>query len=60
MCIRDRVIVAYHITGYAQANNMRITYSIGHSHEIPWFTKEVPTLAVSLSYTNHLYDVRCV
>ena len=53
----DLVIVAYHIKGYAQANNMRITYSIGHSHEIPWFTKEVPTLAVSLSYTNHLYDV---
>lgn len=53
----DLVIVALHMKGYAQTNNMRVTYSIGHSHEIPWTTREVPTLCVSLGYTNHLYDV---
>ena len=53
----DLVIVAVNIKGYAQASNMRVTYSIGHSHEIPWTTCEVPTLAVSLNYTNHLYDL---
>nr|MCR4745665.1 glycosyl hydrolase [Lachnospiraceae bacterium] len=29
----------------------------GHSQEMPWYVKEVPTIAVSLNYTNHLYDV---
>lgn len=53
----DLVIMAINMKGYAQTNNMRVSYSIGHSHEIPWYTKEVPTLAVSLNYTNHLYDV---
>lgn len=53
----DLVIMAINIKGYAQQNNMRVAYSIGHSHEIPWTTCEVPTLCVSLNYTNHLYDV---
>lgn len=53
----DLVIVAVHMKGYAQASNMRVSYSIGHSHEIPWTVCEVPTLAVSLNYTNHLYDL---
>lgn len=53
----DLVIVALHMQGYAQQNNMRVSYSIGHSHEIPWTTREVPTICVSLNYTNHLYDV---
>lgn len=53
----DLVVVVYNMKGYAQTNNVRINYSVGHSFEIPWFVREVPTLAVSLSYTNHLYDV---
>lgn len=53
----DLVIVAVHMKGYAQTNNVRVNYSIGHSHEIPWTTQEVPTLCVSLNYTNHLYDM---
>ena len=53
----DLVIVAVHMQGYAQTNNVRVTYSIGHSHEIPWTLHEVPTLCVSLNYTNHLYDL---
>lgn len=53
----DLVFVVYNMKGYAQTNNVRISYSVGHSFEIPWFVQEVPTIAVSLSYTNHLYDV---
>ena len=53
----DLVIVAVHMQGYAQTNNVRVTYSIGHSNEIPWTLHEVPTLCVSLNYTNHLYDL---
>ena len=51
------MIMAVHMQGYAQTNNVRVTYSIGHSHEIPWTLHEVPTLCVSLNYTNHLYDL---
>ena len=43
--------------GYAQQNNTRVCYSIGHSFEIPWYENEVPTVAVSLNYTNHLIDM---
>lgn len=53
----DAVIVVYAMKGYAQTNNTRITYSVGHSYEIPWFEHELPTLAISLNYTNHLFDV---
>ena len=36
---------------------MRIKWSVGHSVEIPWYVREVPTIFVSLNYTNHLLDV---
>ena len=50
----DWVLVAVSMKGYAQQNNVRVCYSIGHSFEIPWYEHEVPTVAVSLNYTNHL------
>lgn len=53
----DYVLVVFAMQGYAQANNVRITYSVGHSSEIPWSVYEIPTIGVSLNYTNHLYDV---
>ena len=53
----DLVIVALAMNGYAQTNNVRVTYSAGHSFEIPWYEHELPTLCVSLNYTNHLIDV---
>ncbi len=52
----DVVLVVYNMKGYAKENNTRLTYSVSHSYEIPWFVREVPTVAVSLNYTNHLYD----
>ena len=45
------------MNGYAQTNNVRVTYSVGHSYEIPWSVYEIPTIGVSLNYTNHLFDV---
>ena len=53
----DWVLVAVSMKGYAQQNNVRVCYSIGHSFEIPWYEHEVPTVAVSLNYTNHLFDM---
>ncbi|XME02415.1 glycoside hydrolase family 3 protein [Lachnospiraceae bacterium C1.1] len=53
----DLVLFVVNMKGYAKDNNVRLSYSVGHSQEMPWYVKEVPTIAVSLNYTNHLYDV---
>lgn len=53
----DAVFVFINMKGYAQGNNVRLEWSIGHSVEIPWYVKELPTVFVSLNYTNHLLDV---
>lgn len=53
----DVVFMFVHMKGYAQENNVRIKWSAPHSNELPWFVYEVPTVGVSLNYTNHLYDL---
>ncbi len=53
----DIVFVFVHMKGYAQENNVRVKYSAPHSNELPWWIREVPTVCVSLNYTNHLYDL---
>ena len=53
----DLCLVAISMKGYAQSNNTRVVYSVGHSYEIPWYVHELPTVCVSLNYTNHLIDV---
>ena len=53
----DLVILAINMQGYAQENNVRLKWTIAHSNEIPWYIHEVPTVGISLNYTNHLYDV---
>ncbi len=53
----DFVLVVLNMQGYAQTNNVRVNYSIGHSYENPWYIHELPTVCVSLQYTNHLFDV---
>lgn len=53
----DAVFVFINMKGYAQENNVRLSWSIGHSVEIPWYVRELPTVFVSLNYTNHLLDV---
>ena len=52
----DVVFVFINVKGYAQKNVERLSWSSGHSMEIPWYTEEVPTVGVSLNYTNHLVD----
>ena len=53
----DVVFVFINIKGYAQRNVERLAWSSGHSREMLWYTEEVPTVGVSLNYTNHLADV---
>lgn len=53
----DVVFLVVNMKGYAQENNVRVSYSCGHSNEMPWFIPEVPTVGISLNYTNHLIDL---
>lgn len=53
----DVVFVFVNMKGYAQENNVRVKWSAAHSSELPWYVHEVPTVGVSLNYTNHLYDL---
>ena len=52
----DVIFVFINVKGYAQRNVERLSWSSGHSMEMPWYTEEVPTVGVSLNYTNHLVD----
>ena len=53
----DLVIIAINVKGYAQENIVRIKWSQHHSLESPWYISEVPTIGISLNYTNHLVDI---
>lgn len=53
----DVVFTFLNLSGYGQKNNMRVELSVKHSKEFPWYIREVPTVFVSLNYTNHLLDV---
>ena len=52
----DVVFVFINVKGYAQKNTERLSWSCGHSMEMPWYNEEVPVVTVSLNYTNHLID----
>lgn len=53
----DVVFLVINVKGYAQENNVRLRWSCNHSCELPWYISEVPTVGISLNYTNHLIDV---
>ena len=53
----DVIFAFVNIKGYAQRNVERLSWSSGHSMEMLWYTEEVPTVGVSLNYTNHLIDL---
>ena len=53
----DVVFLVVNVQGYAQENNVRLRWSCNHSSELPWYATEVPTVGISLNYTNHLIDV---
>ena len=53
----DIAFLFINVQGYAQENNVRLRWSCNHSCELPWYNEEIPTVGVSLNYTNHLIDV---
>ena len=53
----DVVFIFINFSGYGQRNNERMELSVKHSTEYPWQIHEVPTVFVSLNYTNHLIDI---
>jgi len=53
----DFALLVLDVKGYAQENNVRVRWSCNHSKEMPWYNDEIPTIGVSLNYTNHLIDV---
>lgn len=53
----DVVFMFIHTKGYAKENVNRVVWSASHSSELPWYIHEVPTIGISLNYTNSLYDV---
>jgi beta-N-acetylhexosaminidase len=56
----DAAIVLANVAGFAQESTVRIRWSTPMAAEIPWYVTEVPTIFVSLSLPNHLYDVPMV
>ena len=53
----DIALVVINVKGYAQENWVRVRWSCNHSCELPWYNEEIPTIGISLNYTNHLIDV---
>ena len=50
----DWALIVVNVKGYAQENDVRVRWSCNHSLELPWYNEEIPTVAISLNYTNHL------
>lgn len=53
----DIVFIVIHMHGYSKQNSVRLAYSFEHSNELPWWIRDVPTVGISLNFTNHLYDL---
>jgi beta-N-acetylhexosaminidase len=56
----DAAFVFADVRGYAQQNNYRIKWKAPMANEVPWYAAEIPTVFVSLNYTNHFIDVPMV
>lgn len=53
----DAALVVANVEGYASENNYRIRWRTPLSSDAPWYTREVPTVLVSLCQTTHLHDL---
>lgn len=51
----DAVLLVLNVMGFAQFNTMRIKWSLPTQQ--PWYMSEIPTIVLSLSFTNMLIDV---
>lgn len=53
----DVVFTFLNVGGFGRKNNERLERSVQHSTEYPWYIPEVPSIFISLNYTNHLVDI---
>jgi len=53
----DAVMIFADVTGFARTNSIRLIWPSPLPSCYPWYIYEVPTVFVSLNYTNHLIDV---
>ena len=51
----DACLVVFNVSGFAQYNTMRVKWA--QPADQPWYVSELPTIFLSLNYTNHLIDV---
>lgn len=51
----DACLVVMNVVGFAQYNTMRIKWA--NPINQPWYVSELPTIFVSLNFTNHLIDI---
>lgn len=51
----DACLVVMNVVGFAQYNTMRIKWA--NPCDQPWYVSEIPTVFLSLGFTNHLIDV---
>ena len=51
----DACLVVFNVSGFAQYNTMRVKWAMPTDQ--PWYVSELPTIFLSLNYTNHLIDV---
>ncbi len=53
----DILFVFVNMGGFAQENNVRVRWQSGLGNEALMFAREVPSVCVSLNFTNHLIDL---
>ena len=51
----DVCLVVLNVSGFAQYNTMRVKWA--QPADQPWYVSELPTVFLSLNFTNHLIDV---
>lgn len=56
----DWIFLVANMQGYYYENSVRIRYSFSHSVEMPWYVNVLPTVGMSLNFTNHLIDLPMV
>ena len=53
----DAAIIVADLSGFATRNMIRIDWGTPMSPGAPWYAYELPTVFISLNYTNHMIDV---
>jgi beta-N-acetylhexosaminidase len=53
----DAALIFADFSGFATTNSIRVNWGSPMSNGAPWYEPEIPTIFVSLNYTNHMIDV---